>query len=345
MDDLARKRAALMSGTGDLRGVEEVADKIYRIGLSGDYSGLGRAVNCYLFDGSAPALVNAGHPAQRAELMEGLTAIGVDRERIDRVIATSWRADVLGGANAFAGADLFVCSPDMRQPRDYGRYIDERREGWEAMVEQLGDHEEAFESAAAAEAIDTYYDGSLRREWRVIPLDNGHRIRAGEYAFEVMRCGGPGPGHMALYDAEEELLMSGDLVMSGLPDRLEDTQAYLVSMERIAELSSKWVLPNEGRCYRQGRWTVSRAANFINNFLNNAPSALVRRPTVAEFVARDQGIDASDSVNMLKACRRMERLLQELVRSRSVAAEGQGLERRYGIDVDDPRAEARQTPD
>ncbi len=341
MDDLARKRAALMDAD-DQASVREVADQLYCIPLPDTYSTLGRPTNCYVVDGPAPALINAGHPAQQPALMAGLEKIGVRPEAVERVIATSWRLDILGGAMAFPQADRFICSPDMVTPRDYEAYLETRRKRWDGAAQALATHNDEFDGELVGQAIADYFVATTR-DLRFIPLSNGHILRAGELSLEVLRCGGPGPGHMALYDSERGILFSGDLALSGLPDRLDDTQAYLVSMERLAKLPSEQVFPNQGRDYRQGRWTVARAANFINNFLSNAPSALVRQPTVLEFVMRDQGLDASEPVELLKACQRFESLLEELVRARKIAAEGEGAGRRYGVDVDDPRDQVRKS--
>jgi glyoxylase-like metal-dependent hydrolase (beta-lactamase superfamily II) len=147
---------------------------------------------------------------------------------------------------------------------------------------------------------------------------------------------------MALYDSERGYLFCGDFAMSGLPDRLDNAQAYLVSMDRLAELPSQRVLPNRGRSYTRGRLAVTRAARFINNFLTNAPSVLVQGPTVLEFIERDRGHIIDNAVDLLFVYDVFYTLFEELVRTRTIAAEGEGLRRRYGVDVEDPRKRVRR---
>lgn len=325
--------------------LERIADGLTRIELAGvgEVAGaLSRPTNVYLIEGAAPALINAGHPARTEALGRALRARGLSPADIERIIATSWQIDVLGGATHFPRADLFVLSPDMQAPRDYEMQLESRRQMLRSTAEQIAEADDDFRVQPVGDAIERYIP-RMTRDLRFAPLRNGHFVQAGQLRLEVLATSGPGPGHMSLYAPDEQLLFSGDFSMSGLPQLLEDTQAYLVGLERLGALPSKMVLPNTGRIYRQGRWTVSRAGNFLNNFLSNAPAALVRAPTVIEFIERDRGHTVEDPVELTLAYRRFRLLFDELVRTRTVAAEGEGLKRRYGIDVDDPREKVRRS--
>lgn len=322
---------------------EAVVDGLIRIelpALDGVSPALSAATNVYLVDHPSPALINAGHPAQFDHLVRALRECGITPADVERIIATSWRIDVVGAAPQFPGADLFVLSPDMRTPRDLEMQIETRRQHLTKMAARMADFDEDFRRRPVEEAIERYYP-RLTRDLRFAPLRNGHFVHAGRRRLEVLGTGGPGPGHMALYDADDELLFCGDFAMTGFPRHIADPQAYLVNLERLAKLSSNRVLPNRGRTFKQGRWTVSRAANFLNNFLSNAPAALVRGPTILEFMERDRGQLPDDPVELLLTYERFKLLFDELVRSRAIAADGEGLTRRYGVDVDDPREKIR----
>ena len=96
-----------------------------------------RPINVYLFTGSAPALLNAGHPSQQRALAAALREIGVEPSRIERVVSTSWSIDVVGGIAGLPGADLFLLSPDMIQPTRHDDWQRGWREEWEAMLATL----------------------------------------------------------------------------------------------------------------------------------------------------------------------------------------------------------------
>ena len=324
--------------------IEKVVDGITRIELASIPEipeALARPVNVYVVDGPSPALINTGHPRQTDALLAALRSCDITPAQIERIIATSWRIDVVGAANQFPRADLFVQSPDMATPRDFEMQIDTRRRRLRELAADIAGECDDVRRQPVEEAVERYYP-RMTRDLRFAPLRNGHFVHAGDRRFEVLATAGPGPGHMALYCEQDQLLFCGDFAMTGLPDRLDDTQAYLVSLERLAELPAELVLPNGGRTFRQGRWTVSRASNFLNNFLSNAPAALVRSPTVLEFVERDRGGSIDDPVDLALTYERFRHLFDELVRTRTIAAEGQGIERRYGIDVDDPRDKLRR---
>lgn len=302
---------------------------------------LARPVNVYLVEGPTPTLINAGHPGQTEALVAALRRREISPARIERIIVTSWRIDVVGGATDFPRADLFMLSPDMSSPRDYEMYLDTRRRALMDVADSLAGEIDDFRIHPVEEAVQRFFPRTSR-DLRFAPLRNGHFVQAGDLELEVLATAGPGPGHMALYCAQQKFLFCGDFTMSGLPRLLEDTQSYLVGLERLAELEADKVLPNGQRVFGQGRWTVSRAANFLNNFLSNAPAALVRSPTVLQFIERDRGHSVDNPVDLTVTYRRFQRLFDELVRTGAIAAEGEGFHREYGVDVEDPRAKARR---
>ncbi len=332
-----------MTPTDTPQTVEKITEGLLRIELppvAGICEALSTSTNVYLVEHPSPALINAGHPAQFDHLVRALRGCGISPADIERIIATSWQIDVVGAAPQFPGADLFVLSPDMRTPRDLEMQVDARRQRLLQLGGRMADFDDRFRRQPVEEQIEDYYP-RLTRDLRFAPLRNGHFVKAGSLRLEVMGTAGPGAGHMALYEEERKLLFCGDFTMTHLPRFLEDTRAYLVSLERLAQLESKRVLPNRGRVFTQGRWTVTRAANFLNNFLGNAPAALVRSPSVLEFIERDRGHLPEDPVELLLLYERFQLLFDELVRSRAIAAAGDGFERRYGVDVDDPRGKIR----
>ncbi len=85
----------------------------------------------------------------------------------------------------------------------------------------------------------------------VEPLWEGDRINLGGRNFEVILIPGHTPGSIALLDAENRILISGDSVQAGTvymfgPGR--NIQAYITSMTKLAAISGRFdtVYPSHG---------------------------------------------------------------------------------------------------
>ena len=299
---------------------------VYLLGGGGDGSG-------------SPALVNVGHPAQFAALSEALRELGVSPSAIERIVYTSWRIDAMGGATNFPRADHFALSPDMVAPRRYESWLATQREDLRGIGLTMLESEapvEAWRRERLDEVVGRWLPPSTD-EFAVIPLRDGHTIAAGSLRLEVVAAPGPNPGHALLFDASKGYLFSGELAMSGLPEAVERAEPYLIAIERAQGLEPTMLLPNHGDAVRRAAWHLKRISRFANNFLSNLAAALVTAPTLDEFVARDQGHRSDDLAEHVLAMRRYRPFLDELVTAGMIKTEGEGLERRYGVDVEDPR--------
>jgi hypothetical protein len=76
--------------------------------------------------------------------------------------------------------------------------------------------------------------------------------------------------------------------------------------------------------------------------MSNAPSVLFRSPTLPEFMERDWGFRPEHAAEIVWQGMMYHSLLEELVRADVIEAEGDGMARKYGTDVDDPREQIRQ---
>jgi glyoxylase-like metal-dependent hydrolase (beta-lactamase superfamily II) len=327
--------------------IERVTDTLHRIGLEKpeDYPPpIGQASNVYLLDGEYPALVNAGHPSQFDALCQALHELDVAPSQIHRVVHTSWRIDVLGAAPSFPGADHFVLSPDMMQPRDYESYVAARRDAFIAdareIVEQHGGYGD--EDLEAAEAFSRRYWPRMTRRLNFVPLRSGHTVAAGTFEFEAIEAPGANPGNLALYDRGKDVLFCGDITLKGMPDFIDDVQPYLVSLERLLKIEAEHLLPNFGKASPRSQWMIKRALSFLNNFLSNAPAAMHEAPTVIEFIETDRGHQLDSLVELVFEMQRYRRPMDELARARMIDTEGKGLSKRYGVDVEDPRERLRE---
>lgn len=342
-----------------------IGDDIVQIAL-GKPEGLADAVarptNVYLLLGDACALINTGHSSQVQSLLAAIREAGITPAQIERVLYTSWDVEALGGASYFPQADHFVLSPDMIQPSGLEKIVARKRGDFLKLARQierhLGNHgkvddadaaalEESSEvdaddAYAAAEAFAAWYYPPAAEVFRCIPLRDGQFVRAGNYEFEVMATPGPTAGSMALYEEKHAFLFSGNFALVGMPEEISEVQGYLISLERMMKRKVEQIFPTYGLPQGRGNWALGGALRFMNNFLTSAPQALVKTPTVLEFIELDLGYRPDDLVELVFSYRKYRALFEELVRTHQIAAEGEGMERRYGTDVDDPRASIRR---
>ncbi|RDV36191.1 MBL fold metallo-hydrolase [Bradymonadaceae bacterium TMQ3] len=325
--------------------IEQLGEDLFRIALQRhlEFSpeALRAPTNVYLCGPAPWALINAGHPSVHAEdLSHALSECGVRADQIDRIIATSWEIDCVGGAQNFPNAELFVLSPDMFAPGDLEMIIERRRAALRERTSELAAALEGFDAGIVHTWLERFYPRQSRA-LNFVPLRQGARVRAGRLELQVHPCSGITAGHMALFDEASAILFSGDVALSGLPARMDDAAGYATSIERLAALNPERALPNHGRPFERARWTLVRASRFLTNTLSSAASALFNGPTIVEFIERDRGYELHEPVELLWNFELFKVLFDELVRTRTIQAEGEGVTRRYGVDVDDPRAEVR----
>ena len=327
--------------------VEHLEPDIYRLEVDspdGWPPPASSAQNLYLLDGEAPALVNAGHPNQFQHVSKAIRQTGIELTAVERVLHTSWRVATLGGAKNFPDADHFVFSPDMVQPRNLEARLDEERRAIREFAERLLDAPEVPASRYELPSIDRFLEAYYPRataDLDIVPLRNGRTVRAGELTFEILDAPGPARGHACLFDQERGYLFSGDVSLQGLPDYLTGVRPYLNTIERLLDLEPERLFPNRGRPRDRADFVLRGNHRFLDNFLSNAPSAMYNEPTLVEFVKRDLGYLPETLPELVLAIRPYRVVLEELVRSRMIEAEGDGLARRYGTDFEDPREDLR----
>jgi glyoxylase-like metal-dependent hydrolase (beta-lactamase superfamily II) len=327
--------------------VEHVESHVYRLELqrpSGWPSPVSEPSNVYLLDGDAPALINAGHPSQFQYLSKAIRETGVDIPDIERILHTSWRIAILGGSKNFPDVDHFAFSPDMVQPRNFETRLDEERRAIRTFAERLLDDPEVpdgrYDPDSIERFVDDYYPAATDR-LDIVPLRNGRTVRAGSSTFEVLDAPGPARGHACLFDRERGHLFSGDVSLRGLPDQLTGVRPYLNTLERLLDLEAETLFPNAGDVRDRAGFILRGSHRFLDNFLSNAPSAMYGEPTLVQFVKRDLGYLPETLPELVLRLRPYRVIMEELVRSRMIEAEGEGLDRRYGTDFEDPREDLR----
>ena len=180
--------------------------------------------NLLLVDGRQPALVDSGFIGHADE-----TAAWVDSHTttLHRVVNTHWHADHVGG-NALlqsrgAGIAASTADADALARRDPGCCL-----------------AEYLDQPVAPYTVDER-------------LDDGAVLRLGDTDWEVVRTPGHTPGHLALWEPDQRLLIVGDALsdydvgwVNTALDGPDATRTALASLRRLAALPARVVLPAHG---------------------------------------------------------------------------------------------------
>ncbi|MEU2236792.1 MBL fold metallo-hydrolase [Streptomyces vietnamensis] len=180
--------------------------------------------NTLLLHGRQPALVDSGfvgHAEQTADWARARAGT------IDLVVNTHWHSDHVGG-NALlqaAGASIAAGAPEAEAIS--------RRDPGCCSAEHL-------DQPVAPYTVD-------------VSLDDGQVLRLGDTDWEVVRTPGHTPGHLALWQPEERLLVVGDALSDydvGWVDLALDgpdaATTALASLQRMADLDPRVILPSHG---------------------------------------------------------------------------------------------------
>jgi glyoxylase-like metal-dependent hydrolase (beta-lactamase superfamily II) len=185
-----------------------------------------------------------------ARMKSELSRLGLPLDRLGRIFITHAHVDHLPAAGVLAREGIVVpihihgdaleCARDLRALVDTfdfelipTRFGDEslraRVEKYEMAIFQMG----APFVATSPEAT----------------LHDGDRIRIGPFEWECLHTHGHARGHVMLWEASHGLLIAGDVIGYSLAWHSPSSggaAAYLASVERVAELGVKVLLPAHG---------------------------------------------------------------------------------------------------
>ncbi len=273
-------------------------------------------------------LINGCHESQLNALDSGLSELGLRFDDIERVIYTSWQPHITGTIEAMPNAGHVLFSPDLERPGSLRDEWDARRAEL-AQIMQHNGHESQVDTVLACPETISF-----------VPVLDGHQVFAGA-PLKVVAAPGPDAGHCMLWDADAKALFTGELAYSGVPYWVDEIQGYLVAFERALAFDPKHVLPNRGAPASRGTWMLHRALRWSNNFLTNVSGLLFGAPTLRQFVERDLGRDDLAPLELALRMASVRPLLEELVRANMIQVAAEGLETRYGVNIQDPSAHMR----
>ena len=180
--------------------------------------------NLLLLRGGEPAMVDTGfvgHAEQTAAWARAQTGY------VALVVNTHWHSDHVGGNGLLqaAGAGIAASAPDAQAVA--------RRDPGCCLAEYL-------DQPVSPYTVD-------------LPLDDGQTLRLGDADWLVVHTPGHTPGHLALWQPEERLLVVGDALSDydvGWVNLALDgpgaAAAALSSLQRLAELRARVLLPSHG---------------------------------------------------------------------------------------------------
>ncbi|MFC9595323.1 MBL fold metallo-hydrolase [Streptomyces sp. NPDC056944] len=180
--------------------------------------------NTLLLHGRQPALVDSGFVGHARETADWARARA---GAIGLVVNTHWHSDHVGG-NALlqaGGAGIAAGAPEAEA-------ISRRDPG-----------------CCSAE----YLDQPVAPYTVDMALDDGQVLRLGDTDWEVVRTPGHTPGHLALWQPEERLLVVGDALsdydvgwVNLALDGPDAAGTALASLQRMADLDPRVILPSHG---------------------------------------------------------------------------------------------------
>jgi glyoxylase-like metal-dependent hydrolase (beta-lactamase superfamily II) len=162
-------------------------------------------------------------------------------------IASHVHFDHAGGIHEFDQIAIHAAEAEALRTGDQAAALCNPEAGW-----VLDQH---FEQLPYAEFTAQQY--TLQGAEPTQVLQAGDVLDLGDRAFEVLHLPGHSPGCIALYDAKQQDLFSGDVIYDGdLLDQLpgSDIPAYLSTYERLQHLPIQTVYPGHYKMFGQDRY-------------------------------------------------------------------------------------------
>ncbi|MFF2996465.1 MBL fold metallo-hydrolase [Streptomyces sp. NPDC057950] len=230
--------------------------------------------NTLLLPGRRPALVDTGFVGHADETATWARA---HAGPIDLVVNTHWHSDHVGG-NALLqaqGAAIAAGTPeaDAITRRDPG--------------------------CCGAE----YLDQPVAPYTVDVPLDDGQVLRLGDADWQAVGTPGHTPGHLALWQPEERILVVGDALsdydvgwVNLALDGPDATTTALASLKRMADLGPRLILPSHGPIPTDPAAAFSAALRRAQRLVDDPAGAIwygARRIFAFALMIRD-GIPADE---------------------------------------------------
>ena len=234
--------------------VEEVVNGIYRIEVPLPQTPL-KALNVYLIKGETRhLLVDNGfnRPECRDALLGGLSQLGVSLDHLDLCI-THLHADHCG-----LTADLVRPGTAVYSSAGDGAVINQMAVGqlpdgspfWSDLLQEMAAHGVAAELLRSLESNHPAIRFGPSGPVCFTPLREGNALQYGSFLLQVLSVPGHTPDHLALYEPQRKILLSGDVILGDISPNIshwrgmEDALGlYLRSLDKLYALDIALTLP------------------------------------------------------------------------------------------------------
>lgn len=266
---------------------EEIFPNLFRIKIPLPESPL-KYLNSYVVRNSQKNLIiDTG--LNRRECLDamqnGLKKLGVELERSD-IFITHLHADHFGLVSKLASdsSDIFFSRPEKE--------LMESWEGFDAMIAYA--RRNGFPENQLKAAIDRHPGAKYGSDW--IPelkiLDDGDKIRVGDYIFRCVATPGHTMGHICLYEPTKKVLVAGDHILIDITPNIQcwsDSQNplkhYLSSLDKIYKLEIDLVLPGHRRLIEDPRARINELKIHHQRRLKEILEILNKHPMHAFQIA------------------------------------------------------------
>ena len=218
-------------------------------------------------------------------MLAGLDRLSIGLDRTDFFI-THLHADHFGlvGELASDTSRVFFNRPESELIESWA--------GWEPMVAFAAKN--GFPENELRLALEAHPGHRFGSDW--IPelrrLQEGDRIRAGEYMFKCIFTPGHSMGHMCLYEADRKILIAGDHILIDITPNIQcwsdsenPLKRYLESLDKVSRLDIRLTLPGHRRFLKDPRARISELKRHHRRRLSEVASILGQGPKNAFQVA------------------------------------------------------------
>ena len=229
--------------------VEEVVHGLYRIEVPLPQTPL-KALNVYLIKGeNRHLLVDNGFNCleSREALLGGLSQLGVSLEHLDMFV-THLHADHCG-----LTADLVQPDTTVYSSAGDGAGINQMIEGpafWSGLLRDMAGHGCSAELLRSLEVSHPAIRFGPSAPVCFTTVREGDVLRYGSFSLRVLSVPGHTPDHLALFEPDRKLLVSGDVILGDISPNISHWRemddalgAYLHSLDKLDTLDIALTLP------------------------------------------------------------------------------------------------------
>ncbi|ASK64234.1 MBL fold metallo-hydrolase [Virgibacillus phasianinus] len=209
------------------------------------------SANMILINDQLPILIDTGFGSEAIDTEQLIKDAGVQPEELDLIVNTHYHSDHVGGNFHFQ--------------QNYGVPIAAHK--WEADLANFGDPE-----SCSAEWLDQPVE-----PYRVdIKLSDNDEIDTGSRTLKVLHTPGHTLGHISLYDADEEVLIGGDLFhkndvgwLNIFREGVASIQRSMESLERLSTLQIQQAYSGHGTQIDNPQAAIDAASKRYEKWLKN----------------------------------------------------------------------------